>query len=296
MTWGMLPLHASGVAACTYHVFYNSPSLQVLVSTQAGLTLLGNITLMIAAGRIAVSNGWNIGELNPMKIINAGKGEGDEPSAANEPTAAAIDRSQGNPDEATLTGATGGASSVAAMAITPYEKDESDALLVAKLAFLTVSAAYLVKYGELALSVPFEPSVAAGIVPIVLAPAAVSAYYFNYGSKDAGADDDGSPKKMVSFDDVKKFGVAGTIAYVATELAFWAVAFPFAGYALYNTTGHWPDFLNSGSDRAAVLGFIFAGANVARLAVPVRMGAAIALAPWVERKFLGGKEGEGDEN
>ena len=22
LTWGMLPLHASGIAACTYHVFY----------------------------------------------------------------------------------------------------------------------------------------------------------------------------------------------------------------------------------------------------------------------------------
>eukprot|EP00520_Triparma_pacifica_P020246 CAMPEP_0118670002 /NCGR_PEP_ID=MMETSP0785-20121206/21208_1 /TAXON_ID=91992 /ORGANISM="Bolidomonas pacifica, Strain CCMP 1866" /LENGTH=271 /DNA_ID=CAMNT_0006564735 /DNA_START=571 /DNA_END=1383 /DNA_ORIENTATION=- len=48
MTWGMLPLHASGIAACTYHFFYNDSSLQWMVSTQAGLTLLGNITCMIA--------------------------------------------------------------------------------------------------------------------------------------------------------------------------------------------------------------------------------------------------------
>lgn len=57
LTWGMLPLHASGICACTYHFFYNPSSLQFLVSTQAGLTLLGNITCMIAAYRIAVSNG-----------------------------------------------------------------------------------------------------------------------------------------------------------------------------------------------------------------------------------------------
>jgi hypothetical protein len=57
LTWGMLPLHASGICACTYHFFYNPSSLQFLVSTQAGLTLLGNITCMIAAYRIAASNG-----------------------------------------------------------------------------------------------------------------------------------------------------------------------------------------------------------------------------------------------
>ena len=53
----MLPLHASGIAACTYHFFYNDGSLQDLVTAQAGLTLLGNITCMIAAFRIASSNG-----------------------------------------------------------------------------------------------------------------------------------------------------------------------------------------------------------------------------------------------
>ena len=66
LTWGMLPLHASGIAACTYHFFYNPSSLQFLVTTQAGLTLLGNITCAIAAYRIAISNGWSLSELNPL--------------------------------------------------------------------------------------------------------------------------------------------------------------------------------------------------------------------------------------
>lgn len=34
LTWGMLPLHASGVAACTYHFFYNSPDVGFLVTLQ----------------------------------------------------------------------------------------------------------------------------------------------------------------------------------------------------------------------------------------------------------------------
>ncbi|EOD32289.1 hypothetical protein EMIHUDRAFT_72099, partial [Emiliania huxleyi CCMP1516] len=49
LTWGMLPLHASGVAACTYHFFYNSPDLSFLVLLQAALTLAGNTTCAVAA-------------------------------------------------------------------------------------------------------------------------------------------------------------------------------------------------------------------------------------------------------
>jgi hypothetical protein len=85
---------------------------------------------------------------------------------------------------------------------------------------------------------------------------------------------------------VKKYGVAGTVAYVLTELAFWIVAFPVAATALYQSTGHWPDVVNDNGDRGAVLAFIFAGANVARLFVPVRLGAALALAPWVDENLL----------
>ena len=83
---------------------------------------------------------------------------------------------------------------------------------------------------------------------------------------------------------MKKYGVAGTLAYIITELAFWAVAFPVASTSFYNLNGHWPDF-GDGSDRTAVLAFIFAGANVARLVVPVRFGVAFAIAPWVDENI-----------
>eukprot|EP00966_Prymnesium_polylepis_P223387 5168812-Prymnesium_polylepis.1 len=74
----------------------------------------------------------------------------------------------------------------------------------------------------------------------------------------------GGDGEGLSMTDIKKYGVAGTIAYILTELAFWAVAFPVASTSFYNLNGHWPDF-GDGSDRTAVLAFIFAGANVARL-------------------------------
>ena len=56
LTWGLLPLHSSGITACTYHLFYNR--IPVLVPLQAFLTCVGNTTAALAAYRIAVSNGW----------------------------------------------------------------------------------------------------------------------------------------------------------------------------------------------------------------------------------------------
>jgi hypothetical protein len=34
LTWGMLPLHTSGICACTYHFFYNSEGVEWLVALQ----------------------------------------------------------------------------------------------------------------------------------------------------------------------------------------------------------------------------------------------------------------------
>ena len=52
MTWGMMPLFAGALSACTYHLFYNAPNLDFLVTFQAVLTWIGNATLWIAAYRI----------------------------------------------------------------------------------------------------------------------------------------------------------------------------------------------------------------------------------------------------
>jgi hypothetical protein len=57
ITWGLLPLHSSGITACTYHIFYNNVPL--MVPLQAFLTLFGNTTAAYAAYRLAISNGWN---------------------------------------------------------------------------------------------------------------------------------------------------------------------------------------------------------------------------------------------
>ncbi|KAJ6839134.1 uncharacterized protein M6B38_316675 [Iris pallida] len=52
LSWGMVLPLASALCACTWHFFYDSESLEVLVALQAGLTVFGNLTMCIAAFRI----------------------------------------------------------------------------------------------------------------------------------------------------------------------------------------------------------------------------------------------------
>lgn len=261
LTMGMLPLHASGIAACSYHFFYNPSNLQGLVSFQAGLTLLGNLTVAIAAYRIASSNGWTLQELNPFPKSNTNP--------------AGIISEQ-----------------MAAVPLKYVESTESQAVLVAKLVGLTAATSYLVKYGELALDVPFEANGLVATAVVLTPPAITAATYINRGKEEGGEGfsfpsfGSGEDGEGLSMTDVKKYGVSGTVAYVLTELAFWAVAFPVASTVYYNTAGHWPDVINDSADRATVLGFVFAGANIARLAVPLRLGVAIALAPWVDENII----------
>jgi hypothetical protein len=255
LTWGMLPLHASGICACTYHFFYNPSDLQFLVTMQAAFTCLGNITCAIAAYRIAISNGWTLREINPL------------PQSNTSPLGLTVD-------------------AIAATPLATVQPKESNLVLGGKIAALTVVTSYLVKYGELGLDLPFTPNAPIALAMVLGIPAITAATYI---SKDEGGFEFpsfGGDGEGLSMADVKKYGVAGTVAYVLTELAFWAVAFPVASTALYQTSGHWPDVINDATDRATVLGFIFAGANVARLLVPLRLGAALALAPWVDENIL----------
>lgn len=274
LTWGMLPSHCSSIAALTFHLFYNQ--VPWILTAQAGFTFLGNATLAVAALRIAVSNGWTISELNPMRAF-AGVAGGETSES---------DSSSAGFDAAKLT-----TSPAAVGELTPGP------LLVAEVVLLTVVAAYATKYGELALAPGLfqssGDSASALAALICVAPPLVVAGTIIAQSVDlrqgsfppvalAGAMGD---VQGLTFADVKKYGAAGTVAYVLTELAFWAVAFPFAAWSLYSATGHWPDVIASNEDRIAVVGFVFTGANIARLAVPLRLGAAIAFVPWVDEKI-----------
>ena len=302
LTWGMLPLHASGICACTYHFFYNPSSLQFLVTAQAGLTLLGNITLMLAAYRIAASNGWSPQELLPS------------PNQSTNPQGLVADGLAMKPltsNDNNLVPLPG----VVGWVVGP---STSNLDLALNLGAATVFLSYLVKYGSLGLDAPFmaSPYLATAMIvgipgltaysyyaqskserggnwnPLadlpstssVQTPAFLSGMFGNNNATDSETGSAGMPS--LSMADIKKYGAAGTVAYVLTELAFWAVAFPVASFALYQSSGHWPDVVHDTTDRAAVLAFVFAGANIARLLVPLRLGAALALAPWVDDNIL----------
>ncbi|XP_057976999.1 uncharacterized protein LOC131164069 isoform X2 [Malania oleifera] len=56
LSWGMVPLLGGAFCACTWHFFYNSESLEVLVVLQAALTVIGNATMCLAAFRIYKSS------------------------------------------------------------------------------------------------------------------------------------------------------------------------------------------------------------------------------------------------
>ncbi|KZV45332.1 hypothetical protein F511_04070 [Dorcoceras hygrometricum] len=56
LSWGMVPLLGGAFCACTWHFFYNSESLEILVALQAALTVIGNVTMSIAAYRIYISS------------------------------------------------------------------------------------------------------------------------------------------------------------------------------------------------------------------------------------------------
>ncbi len=53
LTWGMLPLHASGICACTQHFFGNAATLDWLVAAQGAFTMMGNIGMCVAAGELS---------------------------------------------------------------------------------------------------------------------------------------------------------------------------------------------------------------------------------------------------
>merc|ERR1712195_449786 len=64
------------------------------------------------------------------------------------------------------------------------------------------------------------------------------------------------------------------------EWAFWGVSIPVCIFGYYEVTGHWPDYSNQ-DDLAKLGAEAFAFVNVARFAIPLRIGLALSTTPWV---------------
>lgn len=80
---------------------------------------------------------------------------------------------------------------------------------------------------------------------------------------------------------VKQAGTAGAISYALWELAFWGVSIPVCSLGFYDVAGHWPDLSNP-DDMQKLGAEAFAFVNVARFAVPLRIGLALSTSGWID--------------
>jgi len=84
---------------------------------------------------------------------------------------------------------------------------------------------------------------------------------------------------------VKDAGVAGLISYMFWELGFWGISIPVCIIGYREVTGHWPDLANQ-EDVAQLSAEAFAFVNLARFAVPLRIGLALSTTPWVQSNIV----------
>lgn len=148
LTWAMIPLHTSGLCACTYHFFYNAASLNALVTLQAALTFGGNVALFAAA--YSIYRYGKIPKETEERIIMA-------------PTRIGL---PGFED----------------LAVT--SKDDSSFLFLAKVFVFSTVGAAVVKWGEPWLNTPFSPSYGVALAMIFLPTALNTLKWFGLSRKD----------------------------------------------------------------------------------------------------------------
>lgn len=175
-----------------------------------------------------------------------------------------------------------GTASVDSVATEGYDELSS----AAKLALWCVTGGLAIKLGNIAAGDFFQPTAFNYATPLCLIFIPTAAYTASV----AGAG------KSLSMDNVKQYGAAGTVSYVLVELAFWAVALPVAVGWYRVAEGSWLDLGDPG-DKARLLGAGTVFINGVRLLVPLRLTAALALAPWVSRGMnaLGSGDAVDDE-
>jgi uncharacterized membrane protein len=181
LTWGLLPLHSSGIAACTYHVFYNH--VAVMVPVQAFLTCIGNATAALAALRIAQSNGWK--PAYPSFLV-AWLGAdfvppvpGDDAPSRNRVPSLVGDSNfvkvqQPNDEANFLVGFEDLGQALA---------NDNDYSFLIKLFVGSSVGSYVIKYGETFFSFPYEPTVSLSLVMIGV-PSLLNAYKWYRRSQD----------------------------------------------------------------------------------------------------------------
>ena len=324
---GMVPFLASGLAACTFHLFRNDPSINALVPLQALLTFTGNFGCAVSAGLVykaaVASNGDSRGFHAEANGLIGVEGDGTGEASSTSVSASSNSVSQASPKST---------SSIVLDALSgklPTDESELKRLTkllddldpIANFAAYTIAASTLATVAPLAFGDFFEtPSYPKALSLIVLPTVAWSAYVFsgsdsikdernseNSGitqdlsqktnpelSSEESAEEEDSESEPSGFQKVKKFGSAGVVSYVFVELVFWAIALPAAVTWYRVADGTWLD-ISHAEDKAKLLGASAVFINGVRALVPFRLAAALALAPVVEKNFFEEKEGEGEE-
>jgi hypothetical protein len=162
LTWGLLPLHTSGIIACTYHLFYNR--IPILVPLQALLTCIGNTCAAIATYRIARSNGWT----PPLNTEIVGTVD----ALTNTPTGIKTTKSKEESDS--LVGFEDLGDALA---------DDNDYTFLIKLFFGCAVASYAIKYGETFFNFPYEANVVLGLA-FIGGPSGLNAFKWYKRSQD----------------------------------------------------------------------------------------------------------------
>jgi hypothetical protein len=197
LTWGMVPCHASGIAACTFHVFYNAPVLSAVVATQAGLTVVGNATCAFAAYRMAKAAGANVAMPWEEGF------EGFFPEKSGDVAGDAERSGAPFPETGDVTGDPGLFTDASAWRAKTTMSDglfgwedlstawsrDSDAVLIAKLFVVSTGVSAAVKWGSLALDFPFEPSVGLAFL-LIFGPTALNVAKWNQISNRERAERD----------------------------------------------------------------------------------------------------------
>ena len=139
LTIGMIPSHTSGLCACTYHFFYNSPLVSWIVALQAFLTVFGNSTMALAAFRV-----WQYEKKRVAPFV--------------------VEAEESSTSEIFISSGT-----ISAPVEPPLEPlGESDQEFLTKLLLVSVLGSLTVKYGELLLDTPFSPTNAAAAALILI--------------------------------------------------------------------------------------------------------------------------------
>ena len=163
LTWGLLPLHSSGITACTYHLFYNS--IPILLPLQAFLTFFGNTTAAYAAYRIAVSNGWTADWADRFGTFL---------SLPSNTSSSGTDSSTQKGESLSLIGFEDLGEALAG---------DTDYSFIIKLFVGCAAASYAIKYGELLFNFPFGGDVYLGLT-VILVPSALNAFKWYKRSED----------------------------------------------------------------------------------------------------------------